>query len=171
MFDEEHLTKILSFLKEIDISVIHKTLPEDTFLPGIQIQYSKLAIDKRKLLYAGDILHEAGHIACMPPTRRAEAFADAGDDMGEEIASQAWSYAAAVACDIPPEVVFHKKGYKGSAETLCHHYKTGGMNGVALLQWFDMTKQQDHTQPDVHDPACFPTMRRWLRPMDDPTKL
>ncbi|UTW57840.1 hypothetical protein KFE96_13505 [Kordiimonas sp. SCSIO 12603] len=167
----EHLEKITVFLENIGIPVVYTELPEDTFLPGIQIQHGSLAVDTERLCYVGDLLHEAGHIACMAPSTRLETFADAGEDMGEEIASHAWSYAAALACGLPPEEVFHENGYKGSASWLCAHYKEGGTNGVPLLQWFNMTHMPDLKNPDIMNPNDFPCMQQWLRPMDDPTKF
>lgn len=52
----------LSFLKEIGIDVIEKEL-DDTFLPGLSLGPNCIYIDYDKLLYPGDILHEAGHLA------------------------------------------------------------------------------------------------------------
>lgn len=168
MSDERFFPQIMSFLKHIEISVLFKELPNDTFLPGMQIEHGSLAVDRAKLIHVGDILHEAGHIACMAPSKRAELFADAGDEMGEEIASHAWSYAAALACNVPPELVFHENGYKGSADWLCKLYQKGGTNGVPLLQWYDMTKMP---VGDNDTEEQFPSMKRWLRPMDDPMQF
>ena len=54
--------KVLSFLDEIGINIIEKQLGE-TFLPGLDLGPDGLYIDFDKLLYPGDILHEAGHLA------------------------------------------------------------------------------------------------------------
>ena len=37
--------------------------------------------------YPGDMLHEAGHLAVVPPERRLEMDKHAGDDGGEEMAA------------------------------------------------------------------------------------
>lgn len=50
----------------------------------------------------------------MPSSARRASIGDAGQDQGEEIAAHAWSYAAAIECGIPPDIVFHEHGYQGS---------------------------------------------------------
>lgn len=162
-----YLENILTFLNDIGIPTEVKPLPDDTRMPGVRLEYGGLAIDPDKLCYVGDLLHEAGHIACMAPSLRKEAYADAGDDMGEEIAAQAWSYAAALAAEVPPEIVFHKEGYFGSSDALLRHYQGGGVNGAPLLQWYDLTTSPMHEEKG---PDYFPAMRSWIRSMDDPTK-
>ena len=62
MKDTPEVIKILHFLKEINIDVIEKELKLDTFLPGLSIASNCIEIDFDKLLYPGDILHEAGHL-------------------------------------------------------------------------------------------------------------
>jgi hypothetical protein len=54
----------------------------------------------------------------MLPIARCIADANAGSDMGDEIAAQTWSYAAAVHLGLPPEIVFHAAGYRGAAASL-----------------------------------------------------
>ncbi len=73
---------------------------------------------RARLLYPGDLLHEAGHLATMPPAQRATTVSNAGSDMGDEIAAQTWSYAAALHLGVAPELVFHSSVYKGAAESL-----------------------------------------------------
>ncbi len=167
MSKAEIIRRIRDFLDSIGIPVLEKTLPDDTFLPGIQIEYGSLAIDPDKLKYPGDMLHEAGHIAAMAPSVRAKTFANAGDEMGEEIAAHAWSYAAALACDIPAEVVFHPNGYKGSATWLREHYESSErFAGLPLLAWYGMTAMPG--QKASEDQMEYPQMKAWLRAHDDP---
>ncbi len=164
--------EIKSFLISIGINVSEKEFTEETFLPGIRIENTGLAIDLSKLKYVGDMLHEAGHIACMAPSTRNVAYIDAGDHMGEEIAAQAWSYAAAVAAGVPLDIVFHKDGYKGSADWMLNHYKEGGTAGVPLLQWFDLTVMYDERIHETYNPDYhFPHMKNWLRQYDDPSQV
>jgi hypothetical protein len=61
--DSTSLEKILVFLNTIGIDSIEKTLDETTFLPGLCLGANCIYIDFEKLLYPGDILHEAGHLA------------------------------------------------------------------------------------------------------------
>jgi hypothetical protein len=155
--------QIIDFLRSIGLTVRLAELPADTFLPGLQLEPNGLIVDPDRLLYPGDLLHEAGHLAVMFPAERASApelGTKVGMDMGNEIAAQCWSYAACVHLGLPPEVVFHAAGYKGAASTLIHNYSTGSV-GVPLLQWMGLTFDADraaesHTQP-------YPHMHRWLR--------
>ena len=57
-----YLEKVIIFLEEIGINVIEKQLDNATFLPGISLGPNCIYIDLKKILYAGDILHEAGHL-------------------------------------------------------------------------------------------------------------
>ncbi|NVJ99640.1 MAG: hypothetical protein HWE25_15935 [Alphaproteobacteria bacterium] len=167
--DHPHLLPIItSFLHSIGIQVAEKTLPEGTFLPGIRLENGALAVDPDKLKYVGDILHEAGHIAVMAPSQRSCCFADAGADMGEEIAAQAWSYAAALACDIEPEVVFHDHGYKGGGSHAAAIYRQGHWPGVPLLAWMGLTGMPE-MEGEIAKPK-FPDMKAWMRDLDDPTE-
>ncbi len=45
-------------------------MEQKTFLPGLHLHHGVLQIDLDKLAFAGDILHEAGHIAVCEPQER-----------------------------------------------------------------------------------------------------
>ncbi|MFC4990680.1 hypothetical protein [Rubritalea tangerina] len=157
------LDTILAFLKNKGIP--HKLSPiaDDCFLPGIMIVDGTLIIDQDKLSYPGDILHEAGHIAVTAPSERNTLSGKITGSPAEEMAAMAWSYAAAIALDIDPHIVFHPDGYKGGGAHLAEQYaaEAAGHNvcapGVPMLQWFCMTQS-------------FPNMDQWLRTLDDPTQ-
>jgi hypothetical protein len=152
--------RILDWLQQIGLTVRFATLGSDTFLPGVTLEPGGLVVDPDHLLYPGDLLHEAGHLATMLPAERASTGPNAGSDMGDEIAAQAWSYAAAVHLGLPPEIVFHSAGYKGAAENLIQTYRDGSV-GVPLLQWMGLTL--DPTRAAVVSIAPYPHMIRWLR--------
>jgi hypothetical protein len=80
--------------------------------------------------------------------------------MGDEIAAQTWSYAAAVHLGLPPEIVFHPAGYKGSAEKLMEIFSEGKA-GIPLLQWMGLT--MDAKRGAVEGVAPYPKMIHWLR--------
>jgi len=73
-------------------------------------------VDERRLLHPGDILHEAGHIAVTDPAERNQPKLT--PTPGDEMATLAWSYAAACWLGIAPEILFHPAGYKGGASAL-----------------------------------------------------
>ena len=59
-----------AFVRGIGIDVRAEPLPDDTFLPGLDIRHGAIVVDEARLSYPGDLLHEAGHVA-VAPTRAA----------------------------------------------------------------------------------------------------
>ncbi|WP_263408259.1 hypothetical protein [Terriglobus tenax] len=149
---------IVDFLRQIGLDIRMEAIEGETFLPGIRIQPNGLLVDMEKLLYPGDLLHEAGHVATIIPEDRAKGSTNTGSDMGTEIAAQIWSYTAAVHLGLPPEIVFHENGYKGSSERLIESFRAGAV-GVPLLQWMGLTTME-----------TYPKMHKWLReaPVSEP---
>lgn len=169
MLNKEYYETIIAFLQTVGIPVHEQPLTETCFLPGIFLNRGTLLVDPNQLAYAGDLLHEAGHIAVMAPSARRERVGDAGADQGEEIAAHAWSYAAAVHCDIPPEIVFHEHGYQGSGSTMAGWYADGHWPGVPILAWVGLTGMPEHAG-EMGKPK-FPLMKAWVRQVEDPAQL
>ena len=153
-------TRIVDWLREIGLTVRIAPLGADTFLPGVTMEPGGLIVDPERLLYPGDLLHEAGHLATMLPALRAATGSNAGSNMGDEIAAQTWSYAAAVHLGLSAEIVFHPTGYKGAAKTLMDVYRDGKA-GVPLLQWMGLTLDRNRAAAVSVPP--YPQMIRWLR--------
>jgi hypothetical protein len=63
MTDQDAFELIRRFVESIDLSVQEQTLPHPTFLPGLELISNGIAFDPARLLYPGDLLHEAGHLA------------------------------------------------------------------------------------------------------------
>jgi hypothetical protein len=140
-----------AFLDSAGIPLRLEPLTGPSFVPGLAIQAGAIQIDPEGHAYPGDLLHEAGHIAVAESHRRAS-LSEVGTDGGEEMAAIAWSVAAARACKVPLEVLFHPAGYKGGAAELVSDWEAGQPFGVPLLAWYGMTSA-----------AEFPAMSRWLR--------
>lgn len=159
------LNKILPFLQEIGISVIEKSLPNDTFLPGLELGPGCIYMDSGKLKYPGDLLHEAGHLAVTTPELRQKAGTPEQPhdwpDGGEEIVSILWSYAAAKHIDLPVEVLFHPDGYKGQSDWIKQQFEEQNYVGMPLLEWMGLTKAPKEGVPE--DTDTFPKMIRWIR--------
>jgi hypothetical protein len=153
-------TRIIDWLRQIGLTVRLAPLDGGTFLPGVTLEPGGLVVDAERLLYPGDLLHEAGHLATMLPAERASTGSNAGSDMGHEIVAQTWSYAAAVHLGLAPEVVFHANGYKGSSENLIGIY-ADGKAGVPLLQWMGLTL--DSKRAAAAALPAYPHIVRWLR--------
>jgi hypothetical protein len=155
---------IIDFVREIGLVVQEREIEEPTFLPGIAVESGQLVIDHKKLAHPGDLLHEAGHLAIMPPSARPALDGDLMSDGGEEMAAIAWSYAAAVHLGLDPSVVFHEEGYKGGAASLIENFESGAGMGVPLLEWFGTTRYQ---RDDLAGPK-YPKMHQWLRTEEAP---
>lgn len=157
--------KILSFLNAIGIATFEKVLPDDTFLPGLSLTSKGIDIDFDKLLYPGDILHEAGHLAVTTThDRKKIGTPEMPSDwptQGDEIGAMLWSFAAAHYLKIPIEVVFHSNGYKGSANWIIDSYKQGNFIGLPFLEWCGLTLSNEKAL-NANEKA-FPHMIKWLR--------
>jgi hypothetical protein len=158
------LNTIISFLESIGLQVLQEEIEGKTFLPGILIRNGALIVDSSKLLYPGDLLHEAGHLAVMPPRVREKMTGDLNMDPihhGGELGAMAWSYAACIHLEIDPYIVFHEDGYKGESASLVENYRNGYEMGVPLLQWQEMTVGKKHASEEA-----FPKMKSWLCMVD-----
>jgi hypothetical protein len=86
------------------------------------------------------------------------------DYLGDEIAAQAWSYAACVHLGLDPRIVFHAGGYHGQAEGLVRIFSGDNPPGVPLLQWLGMT--YDRQNAKKLNTLAYPGMVSWLNQSD-----
>lgn len=154
------LDRIIRFLLDIGFQIGEIELNQQTFLPGIIVERGNILIDKSKLLYPGDLLHEAGHLAIMTVERRMRIQGDAGKKAAEEMMAIAWSYAALVHLGLEPSVVFHEGGYKGGAGSLIENFTNGRYIGVPMLQWIGLTADEKRAAEMGIDP--YPSMIKWV---------
>ncbi len=165
-FADPQTARIAAFLCEIGIPVETADLQGRCFVPGIRIERGRLLVDEARMTYPGDLLHEAGHIAVMTPEVRARRSLDISQNMGDEIAAIAWSWAALTHLRLDPAVVFHPGGYRGSSAWFAELFGSGTAPGLPLLQWMGLT--YDATTAQAHGALPFPHMRRWLREAPEP---
>jgi hypothetical protein len=159
MFANPLTEKLAAFVRGIGIDLRADTLDGPTFFPGVDIQYGAVVIDEPRLRHPADILHEAGHIAVSDPAARHEFRLSPND--GEEIATLAWSYAAALHLGVPADVLFHPEQHNGNSQMLIDNFTAGNYIGLPLLQWFGMTVEPREAAKRGVDP--FPHMLRWVR--------
>jgi hypothetical protein len=160
MTDTAALTaRIVDFLTSVGIALEAATLPDDGFLPAMTVRDGVLLYDPARLQWPGDLLHEGGHIAVTDPALRPMVtdFNAVETSDGDEMAAICWSYAAALAAEIDPRVVFHDHGYKGDGAHLAETYAGGGYIGLPMLQYYGLA-----ARPGEHHPP-FPAMIKWLR--------
>lgn len=160
-FSSPDLERIAASVQAIGIPVRFAGLEDDHMLPGVKIDRGALVVDVDKLLYPGDVLHEAGHIAVLPPSERARIVGTLPENPGQEMAALAWSYGLAMAFDLPLEVVFHD-AFKANGPWLRETFSSGATIGAPLLQTWDMTSLPDAPPGFEHLPM-FPGMAKWLR--------
>lgn len=157
--------RIVDFLRDIGLPVAEAALPGDTFLPGIAIRDGGLIVDPDRLRWPGDLLHEAGHLAVLPPALRAQASDDLADEQdvphAGETEAMAWAWAAVHAIGLPPEVLMHEGGYHGQAAAVLQMYAVGIVPGLRGLCESGMTAARGFTPEPVD--IQYPQMLRWLR--------
>lgn len=160
---EKLIDLFVHFLRGIGLSVELKTDDSPSFLPGVRITMGGLSIDPERLLYPGDILHEAGHLATLPYHIRRTLDGDLPDTdlhRGAEMMTLAWTYAACIHLRIPPSVVFHENGYKGQHNELINAFESGQYIGLPLLQYYGLA--YDEKNAAQHNTQPFPHMINWL---------
>lgn len=153
------VSQLIDFLRHIGLTVVEHPLSEATFLPGLAIEHGTLVVDRAALLYPGDVLHEAGHLAVIPAAERAFLHENVGADGGPEVGAIAWSYAAAMHLGLAPSVLFHEAGYKGDAANLIENFAAGRYIGLPILVWRGLTDAPDSGTVTA---TTYPGMKRWL---------
>lgn len=156
--------KCLDFLNSISVKIVFGAVDE-SFLPGITIDNGIIIIDKEKLKYPGDVLHEAGHIAVVPEAERNSLNQSSIEKRemreAEEMMAIAWSYAACIHLNISPEFVFHEGGYQRGGKGIAESFKNKQYFGVSMLQWVGLTVEEKNAKEKNIQP--YPAMTRWLR--------
>jgi hypothetical protein len=160
---EKLISLFTGFLRDIGLSIVLEPDNSPSFLPGVRIKNGGLSIDPAHLLYPGDILHEAGHLATLPYHIRRTLDGTLPDNdlhRGAEMMTLAWSYAACLHLQVPPEVVFHENGYKGEHKHLIAAFEAGQYIGLPLLQYYGMAYDEKNAARLNVKP--FPHMISWV---------
>ncbi len=156
---------IFDFIAGVGIDIVEAPLPDTTFLPGIELRSGGIAVDADRLVWPGDLLHEAGHLAVLPAALRREAHEDqpnaAEVEHAGELETMAWAWAAAVELCLPAEVLIHPGGYSGKSGDLLQMYAFGVYPGLKGLCESGMTAAPGFTYNC--GPLRYPRMLRWLR--------
>jgi hypothetical protein len=184
------LERAVEFVRSIGLSVKlvgNHPLEPGSFLPQIRIRAGGLEV--REDAFPGDVLHEAGHIAVLPPAFRPladknlrAAFAAARaycDEHGDGLMAHpedpvvrallqcsdpeatAWQYAAANAIGLPDAWLFPAGSYEGNQETVLQMLKLNRHFGINGLQAAGWT--QVSRNPYRATPV-YPALAFWLHP-------
>lgn len=159
-FEDPVTAGIVDFVRGIGLPVVRGALDDTAFLPGLALEAGGIVVDEARLLYPGDILHEAGHLAVMPVEKRMRTQGRLDADGGEEMGAIAWSFAAALHVGLDPAVLFHADGYKDGAHALRENFAAGRYVGVPYLQWLGLTLEPPRAAQQGVPP--YPHMLRWL---------
>ncbi|HEX2629000.1 MAG TPA: hypothetical protein VHM26_08315 [Chitinophagaceae bacterium] len=158
---EQVLDRIIDFIREIGITVEEGTVAPGSFLPAIEIRNGGIIYDPSLLSYPGDLLHEAGHIAVSSPEERPNLSGNIVENdqskMGDEMAVLLWTWAASLHLNLPPQIVFHKEGYRGSSNWIIQQFTERSFIGLPLLVWMKMCDGVSE------DGSGFPKMLKWMR--------
>jgi hypothetical protein len=158
------INKCVEFLNHIGIPTLFKKIETGSFLPGLCIEHGHLVIDTEALLYPGDILHEAGHMAVVAAADRQTLnqpdITNSNMREAEEMMAIAWSYAACVHLNLDPYVVFHEAGYQAGGNNIVENFRAGHFFGTPMLQFYKMTIEPAHAK--TGDPV-YPQMLQWVR--------
>jgi len=156
---------IIAFLRDIGIRVELSSIDDDTFLPGIDVVEGALIVDESRLLYPGDLLHEAGHLAVTPGAFRNQLSGKVETPHENpdviEAAAICWSYAACLHLGLDPRLVFHEHGYHGRSEGLLLGFQMGMFPGLPELLYAGMIESGASAKLVGH--PAFPKIRKWLR--------
>ncbi len=165
MHHADHYRAIVDFIAGIGLDIAEETLPADTFLPGVALRDGGLRVDPDALVWPGDLLHEAGHLAVLPAAMRGMANDDLavefGVDHAGELEAMAWAWAAVVELGLPPDVLIHEGGYNGKSRDLLQMYTFGVYPGLQGLCATGMTAAPGFAPEPL--PVRYPRMLRWLR--------
>ena len=160
---ENYLNQAIHFLNEIGIQVIEKQLDDQCFLAGLNLGPNCIYLDRDKLKYPGDILHEAGHIAVIPESDRALLGSDKMDEqllIEREIGAILWSFAACVHLGFPLDFVFHPAGYKEESDWLIESFEKKNYIGLPLMVWMGFCHSPEEVEQEGVPP--FPHLLKWL---------
>ena len=157
--------RIAAFLASIGLPLAEGEIPATALLPGVAIVFGGLVVDRDRLIWPGDLLHEAGHIAVIPAALRPTLGGTLADNpevpyAGEPEAT-AWAWAALIAIGLEPEVLFHEGGYQGRSPGLAFTFSIGGYPGAAGLIAAGLALSGPEAASQGLLP--YPHMVRWLR--------
>ena len=164
-FQDALVRKLAGFLDGIGLEVLPGRIQGETFLPGVQVMKGRLIVDEPRLLYPGDLLHEAGHLAVLSGAMRkglsGNLMESGADTALLEVAAIAWSYAACLHLGIDPKVVFHPAGYHGKSAALLLGFSLGVYPGANQLQSAGLAATGAEARAAGVPP--YPHILKWVR--------
>jgi len=173
------LRRAIAFLDKIGLAPeLVDALPALSFLPGVRITRGRLLLTP--VCPASNLLHEAGHLACLPPPYRESVDGDVSCAIRAMFAhlhtldlepdhplmraalqcsdpeATAWAWAAGLASGLAPADIIQDTEYAGDGASLRCMLSTGHYAGIHGLAHAGLCRLPRH-------PGGYPAMRRWLQ--------
>ncbi|WP_298150869.1 hypothetical protein [Flavobacterium sp.] len=174
------LINVLNFLRTIGLDVAIKEGAEG-FIEGVRIENGCLLVDPA--CSASSLLHEAGHISCIPGRFRHYMSDDLAtgmqrmlndlqlmclepDDPLERAVIQcgdpeatAWAWAAGVAIGLNPDQIIQDHEYGGEGASIRMMLQANQYLGINGLAQAGMCKRGNRIKPDLR----YPNLTTWLQ--------
>jgi len=178
------MADVVAFLSSIGLVVRHvASVSSDSFLPGIEIRDGEILLSPDGTI--SSLLHEAGHVACIPTRYRSwvsgdveEALRAAFKDLNRhdlvpdhaltramiqcgDSEATAWAWAAGVHLGIPPAAIIEDLDYNGAGGEVRLGLSVNAYCGINGLAHAGMCKFPRHGDG-------YPKMLKWLQDADLP---
>lgn len=176
------LHTVVDFLNSIGISAkIQETPVESSFLPGVAIRSGSLICSEEAL--PSDLLHEAGHLACLPEPWRSSAngnlFATFRKMLSDienlpfdspvaisamqsgDTEATAWAWAAGKAIGLPEDLIIVDEQYDGTGADIrlaLRHSAYLGINGLSRAGFCANSSRVAQSR------SVYPRLDHWLQP-------
>lgn len=174
------LVKVITFLQSIGMEIDIRG-GASGFIDGVRIENGRLLVDPS--CRASGLLHEAGHIACVPDRFRGYMSDNLAKGMRrmmtelqqmdlepdhplERAAIQcsdpeatAWAWAAGIAAGLEPEQIVQDDEYAGEGASIRMMLQANQYAGINGLAHAGMCKRGNWVSPEVR----YPNMTRWLQ--------
>lgn len=169
---------VINFLNSIGIKCHIVENVKNSFLKAILIKDGELYLTKKCNI--SDILHEAGHLAILPPLYRKQANGDLKvllKKMYKEIdttlpenekymycednEATAWAFSCGTYLKLPHSQIILKKQYQNTGKDVLfglRHNSHFGIHGLARAGWCSVKKI--HTTVDK---PLYPNLNKWLQ--------
>jgi len=129
---------IVDCLRQIGLTVRLAPLGTDTFLPGVTLEPGGLIVDPERLLYPGDLLHEAGTLPPCSPRSAPPPDRTQARTWVTRSPPRPGLMPAAVHLGLAPRSSSTPPATRALRRTLFRSYRDGNA-GVPLLQWMGLT--------------------------------
>lgn len=172
------MKNVIDFLNKIGIKCHIVDSVDGGFLKTILIKNGELYLTRKCKI--SDILHEAGHLAVLPPKYRMQASGNIIDVLKkmysevdtllpenekymycEDCEATAWAFACGVYLKIPYNKIIEKRQYQNDGANILFglkHNSYFGINKLARAGWCSARKMNE-----TENRPLYPKLNKWLQ--------